>query len=387
MQPIFLPNFARNFQGMKTLNHLLHVGVSSGSYPVALGCSMHKNFLTAVVASLQTKTAIVVTNSTIDHLYTSRIKDMTSNIHAELKICLIREGEEYKTFDSLDLIFKFLLENQCDRNTIIYALGGGVIGDITGFAAATYMRGIRFIQVPTTLLAMVDSSVGGKTGINHPLGKNMIGAFHQPIAVIADVSVLDTLPDREMRCGVAEIIKHACIADIEYFEWLETNVEKLLARDTDALIHAIKRSVEIKAAVVQADEKENDIRAILNFGHTFGHAIEAGLGFGVWLHGEAVGAGLVAAATLSHHLGQLSESELGRIRSLVARAGLSATLPHLPLGNTAKTQAQRYLELMRLDKKSSGGKIRYIVLKGLGKAYVYAIDDDVITRVIESCLA
>jgi 3-dehydroquinate synthase len=248
------------------------------------------------------------------------------------------------------------------------------------------MRGIRYIQLPTTLLAMVDSSVGGKTGINHPLGKNMIGAFHQPIAVVADVSMLNTLPDREMRCGVAEIIKHACIADTEYFAWLENNVEKLLARDPDALIHAIKRSVEIKASVVQDDERESGIRAILNFGHTFAHAIEAGLGFGVWLHGEAVGAGLVAAACLSHRLGNISLETVDRIRRLVARAGLPTKLPILPLKQGTETQAQAYLKLMRLDKKSAAGQIRYIVLDKLGQASIAPLVDEIVQSVIGECL-
>jgi 3-dehydroquinate synthase len=325
---------------------------------------------------------VVITNISISAFYLNRLK-LSLKIRDEILDLQLIDGEVHKTTDSLNLIYTFLLKNNCDRSTVLLALGGGVIGDLTGFAAATYMRGISYIQIPTTLLAMVDSSVGGKTGINHPLGKNMIGAFHQPIAVIADVSTLNTLPDRELRCGIAEIIKHACIADDQYFTWLEGNLEKLLSRDPEALIHAIKRSVEIKASIVQQDEKELGIRAILNFGHTFAHAIEAGLGFGVWLHGEAVGAGLVAAACLSERLGLIAHADVQRIRSLVARAGLPVSLPILPLKDNCNTQAEQYLKLMRLDKKSAQGNIRYVVLDAIGSAKLSLAPDELVGSVIE----
>jgi 3-dehydroquinate synthase len=329
---------------------------------------------------------VVITNISISTFYLNKLK-LLLKIRYEILDLQLMDGEVYKTTDSLNLIYTFLLKNNCDRNTVLLALGGGVVGDLTGFAAATYMRGISYIQIPTTLLAMVDSSVGGKTGINHPLGKNMIGAFHQPIAVIADVSTLNTLPDRELRCGVAEIIKHACIADDQYFKWLEDNLGRLLSRDSEALIYAIKRSVEIKASIVQQDEKELGIRAILNFGHTFAHAIEAGLGFGVWLHGEAVAAGLIAAARLSEQLGLIGSKEVQRILSLVTRAGLPIALPLLPITEQGTSQADQYLKLMRLDKKSAQGNIRYIVLDAIGSAKLMVVPDSTVTGVINSSLA
>jgi 3-dehydroquinate synthase len=328
---------------------------------------------------------LVVTNEVVARYYLSSILSQFTLTNADAVI--LADGEKYKTPLSLDIIHTRLLELQCDRSSIVFALGGGVTGDLSGFAAATYMRGIRYVQVPTTLLAMVDSSVGGKTGINHPLGKNMIGAFHQPIAVIADVSTLNTLPDRELRCGIAEIIKHACIADEQYFKWLEDNLEKLFSRNPEALIHAIKRSVEIKASIVQQDEKELGIRAILNFGHTFAHAIEAGLGFGVWLHGEAVGAGLIAAARLSEQLGLITNSDVQRILGLVTRAGLPVALPLLPISEQGMSQADQYLKLMRLDKKSAQGNIRYIVLDAIGSAKLMVVPDSTVTNVINNSLA
>jgi 3-dehydroquinate synthase len=328
-----------------------------------------------------------VTNRIVGDLYLDKIIDNDLRLVCSKKVINLVDGEEYKTTSSLDHIYTTLLEQQCGRDTLLLALGGGVIGDITGFAAATYMRGIPYIQIPTTLLAMVDSSVGGKTGINHPLGKNMIGAFHQPIAVIADVSTLNTLPDRELRCGIAEIIKHACIADEQYFKWLEDNLEKLFSRNPEALIHAIKRSVEIKASIVQQDEKELGIRAILNFGHTFAHAIEAGLGFGVWLHGEAVGAGLIAAARLSEQLGLITNGDVQRILSLVTRAGLPVALPLLPISEQGMSQADQYLKLMRLDKKSAQGNIRYIVLDAIGSAKLLTVPDSTVANIINNSLA
>jgi 3-dehydroquinate synthase len=362
----------------------IDIQFSNYKYTVSIGVGAF-NKLHEIIDS--SHSVFYVTNTTIGDLYINMIIDGDLRVVSSNNVINLPEGEEYKTISSLDRIYSTLLEQQCGRDTLLVSLGGGVIGDITGFAAATYMRGIPYIQMPTTLLAMVDSSVGGKTGINHPLGKNMIGAFHQPIAVIADVSTLNTLPDRELRCGIAEIIKHACIADDQYFKWLEDNLEKLLNRDPEALIHAIKRSVEIKASIVQQDEKELGIRAILNFGHTFAHAIEAGLGFGVWLHGEAVGAGLIAAARLSEQLGLITNGEVQRILSLVTRAGLPVALPLLPIKEPGMSQADQYLKLMHLDKKSAQGNIRYIVLDAIGSAKLMVVPDSTVTGVINGSLA
>ncbi len=287
---------------------------------------------------------------------------------------VLPDGESYKDWVTLQKIFDALLTYGADRKSVLIALGGGVIGDMVGFAAASFMRGIRFIQVPTTLLAQVDSSVGGKTGINHPLGKNMIGAFHQPVAVIADLDTLKSLPPRELSAGLAEVIKHGAIADDEFFNWIENHRHELLNCDSNAMSHAVERSCEIKSAVVAADEKESGIRAILNFGHTFGHAIESGLGYGEWLHGEAVGCGMVMAADLSSRLGYLKTEEVSRIKKLIAAMGLPNCAPKL--GN------DRYFELMRIDKKSEGGEIRYITLEKIGKAKIEAIDDAIVDQVL-----
>jgi 3-dehydroquinate synthase len=259
---------------------------------------------------------------------------------------------------------------------MLVALGGGVIGDMTGFAAASFMRGIRFIQVPTTLLAQVDSSVGGKTGINHPLGKNMIGAFHQPVAVVADLNTLKTLPPRELSAGLAEVVKHGAIADAQFLDWIEANASALLACDTNAMAHAVLRSCEIKSAVVSADEREGGIRATLNFGHTFGHAIEAGMGYGEWLHGEAVGCGMVIAADLSCRLKYISNAECERLTQIIK----SMNLPIVP----PKFGAGRYMELMQVDKKTEGGQIRYVVLEKIGQAQIKSVPD---AQVIETLTA
>jgi 3-dehydroquinate synthase len=275
-------------------------------------------------------------------------------------------------------VFDALLAEKCDRKTTLIALGGGVIGDLTGFAAASYMRGVPFIQVPTTLLAQVDSSVGGKTGINHPLGKNMIGAFYQPRAVLADTGTLDTLPARELSAGLAEVIKHGAIIDARFFDWIEANIGQLVARDPAALAYAIQRSCEIKADVVRQDERESGLRAILNFGHTFGHAIEAGLGYGQWLHGEAVGCGMVMAADLSYRLGYIDFVSKTRIKALVAAAGLPTIAPDLG-------QA-RWLELMQVDKKNEGGQIQFILLKPLGTPTITTVAADVLNATLQASI-
>jgi 3-dehydroquinate synthase len=319
--------------------------------------------------------ALIVTNPTIAALYLSRLRDSLSARYGRVLSVELPDGEEHKNWQTLNLVFDALLSAGCDRRTTVYALGGGVIGDIAGFAAASFMRGVPYVQVPTTLLAQVDSSVGGKTAINHPLGKNLIGAFHQPLRVVCDLEVLKTLPDRELRAGLAEVVKYGPIADWPFFEWTEQHATALLARDRDALAHAIQRSCEIKAQIVARDERESDVRAILNFGHTFGHAIEAGLGFGHWLHGEAVAAGMVLGASLSVRLGMIDVALAQRLTALLSRLGLPTKAPALG--------ADRYLALMRLDKKALGRAIRFVVLTGAGEAALRQAPDAVVREVIE----
>ncbi|WP_457330453.1 3-dehydroquinate synthase [Rhizobacter sp. P5_C2] len=318
--------------------------------------------------------AVIVANPTVAPLYAQRLQNLLKQRHAQCLLIELPDGEIHKDWSSLERIFGALLRANADRKTVLYALGGGVIGDITGFAAACYMRGVPFVQVPTTLLAQVDSSVGGKTAINHPLGKNMIGAFYQPLRVIADLDTLDTLPDREISAGLAEVIKYGPIADDAFLGWIEDNLDALLARDKKALAYAVKRSCEIKAWVVGQDERESGLRAILNFGHTFGHAIEAGLGFGTWLHGEGVGCGMVMAADLSHRLGLIDAAYAQRITRLVERARLPIRGPNLG--------AERYLELMRVDKKSEAGEIRFVVIDAPGRAALRPAPDDVVREVL-----
>jgi 3-dehydroquinate synthase len=323
--------------------------------------------------------ALIVTNTTVAPLYAQALRAALAAQHTGVDVVELPDGEAHKDWPTLNRIFDALLGVGADRKTVLYALGGGVVGDVTGFAAACYMRGVPFVQVPTTLLAQVDSSVGGKTAINHPLGKNMIGAFHQPLRVIADLDTLATLTARELAAGLAEVIKYGPIADDALLGWLETNLEALLARDVGALHHAVKRSCEIKAAVVGADERESGLRAILNFGHTFGHAIEAGLGFGTWLHGEAVGCGMVIAAALSARLGLIDAAYARRVRELVARAGLPVRAPDLGVA--------RWFDLMRLDKKAEGGEIRFIVIEAPGRAGVRPVPDAIVAEVIAEHVA
>lgn len=325
--------------------------------------------------------AMVVTNSTVAPLYLDKLRAALVTRYTSLHTVVLPDGEEFKTWQTLNLIFDALLAQSSDRKTLLFALGGGVIGDMTGFAAACYMRGVPFVQVPTTLLAQVDSSVGGKTGINHPMGKNMVGAFYQPLKVVCDLDTLASLPAREVSAGLAEVIKYGPIADMEFLAWLEANMDLLVQLDMDALAHAVRRSCEIKAWVVGQDERESGLRAILNFGHTFGHAIEAGLGYGQWLHGEAVGCGMVMAARLSQKMGLVNEQFVERLRSLIARAGLPVVGPVL----CAQDNAARYLELMGRDKKAEAGEIRFVLIDGPGRAITRAAPDVMVRAVIDAC--
>ncbi len=299
----------------------LSVALAERSYPIHVGAGLLGRADLFAPFLVQKKVA-VVTNPTVAPLYLERVAGVLAREGVEVVRIIVPDGEEHKDWRTLNGIFDALLEQRCARDTTLIALGGGVIGDLAGFAAATYQRGVPFVQIPTTLLAQVDSSVGGKTAINHPLGKNMIGAFHQPQLVVADMQTLETLPGRELRSGLAEVIKHGLIRDAAFFGWIEAHLDRLLGRDPQALEHAVVRSIAIKAELVGQDEREHGLRALLNFGHTFGHAIETGLGYGAWLHGEAVAAGMVMAADLSRQLGLLSEADSARIRSLFERAGL-----------------------------------------------------------------
>jgi 3-dehydroquinate synthase len=346
------------------------------SYRISIGTGLLADATTwaAVPSSAQ---ALIVTNTTVAPLYATQLAQILSDFHGAVHVVALPDGEEHKNWQTLNLIYDALLQNACDRKTVLYALGGGVVGDMAGFAAASYMRGVPFVQVPTTLLAQVDSSVGGKTAINHPLGKNMIGAFYQPRLVVCDLETLATLPDREFSAGLAEVIKYGPIADTAFLDWLDANVKALMARQNDALAHAVRRSCEIKAWVVGQDEREAGLRAILNFGHTFGHAIEAGLGYGKWLHGEAVGCGMVMALHLSQRLGLVDGAFVDRVTALVRQAGLPTVGPALG--------ADRYLELMRVDKKAEAGEIRFVVIDRPGSAALRSAPDALVREVIERC--
>jgi len=319
--------------------------------------------------------AVIVSNPTIWALYGPPLVAAIAPHHRRVTQVLVPDGEQHKDWASLQRIHDHLLGAGCDRKTLLYALGGGVVGDITGFAAATYMRGVPFVQVPTTLLAQVDSSVGGKTAINHPLGKNMIGAFYQPVRVVCDIGALASLPRRELAAGLAEVIKYGPIYDDAFLGWIEEHLEAMLAGDPGALTYAVRRSCEIKAAVVGADERESGLRAVLNFGHTFGHAIEAGLGFGTWLHGEAVGCGMVLASRLSAELGLVPTPYADRIERVIARAGLPTRAPWLP--------GERWLDLMRHDKKAEAGEIRFVLIDEPGRATVRPAPDERVLAVIQ----
>lgn len=365
---------------MICVSDVVCVDLLKQSYSVVIGSGL-LDVLQIFDGIPRAKDAVVVANKTVAPLYARRLMATLGRIYPQVLLVELDDGEEHKNWQTLNQIFDALLQHGCDRKTVLFALGGGVIGDMTGFAAACYMRGVPFVQVPTTLLAQVDSSVGGKTAINHPLGKNMIGAFYQPQLVVCDLSTLDTLPQRELSAGLAEVIKYGPIADMAFMEWLESSMDALLARDRTALGYAVRRCCEIKAWVVGQDERESGLRAILNFGHTFGHAIEAGMGYGTWLHGEGVGAGMVMAAELSRRLGLVDATFVARLRALVQRAGLPLRGPVLdPVDN-----AGRYLELMRVDKKAEAGEIRFVVIDGPGRAAVRSAPDALVREVIDAC--
>lgn len=342
------------------------VSLGERSYPIMIGSGLLRD-ITPLRAHLPLPRAALVTNTTLWPLYGEALAIQLERDGIDVLTIVLPDGEAHKSWPALNQIFDALLERACDRKTTLIALGGGVIGDIVGFAAATYQRGVPFIQVPTTLLAQVDSSVGGKTAINHPRGKNMIGAFYQPQLVLADTDTLTTLPPREYQSGLAEVIKYGLILDRVFFDWLEANIDSLMRREPAALAYAIKRSCEIKAQVVAGDEREtakDGGRALLNLGHTFGHAIETALGYGVWLHGEAVACGMMLAAEFSRTLGHLDDAAVARTRALLARAQLPTTMPAI--------SADIMLEHMGRDKKNEAGIIKLILLKEIGNAYVDA---------------
>jgi len=343
------------------MTRTLEVSLRDRSYPIHIGAGLLDD-IAGLSGVTPGSSVAIVTNPVVADLYLARLKDALESHGCKLTVVVVPDGEEHKTIDTWSLIHDRLLAARLDRKSTVIALGGGVIGDVAGFAAATYQRGTGLVQVPTTLLSQVDSSVGGKTAVNHPAGKNMIGTFYQPRAVVIDTSTLTTLPERELRAGLAEVVKYGLIRDRAFFEWLEKNVRLLLDKDSAALIHAVEKSCRHKAEIVAIDETEQAERALLNLGHTFGHAIEAGLGFGKWLHGEAVAAGTVLAAQLSSRVSSLGNDDVDRIVKLFRAFGLPVTAPALG--------ADRFLELMSLDKKVRSGRLRLILLRSIGDAFV-----------------
>jgi 3-dehydroquinate synthase len=359
---------------MKTLK----VELGERSYPIFIGASLlgQVSLLGEFVASKQ---VCIVTNETVAELYLSAVQRQLLAAGFEVHSVVLPDGEQYKNLDTLNKVFDCLLQERLNRSVTLVALGGGVVGDMAGFAAACYQRGVPFIQIPTTLLSMVDSSVGGKTGVNHPLGKNMIGAFYQPQAVLADVEVLKTLPPRELSAGVAEVIKYGLICDYDFFVWLEENLERVMAGEAEALSYCVERSCANKAKVVAQDEREGGIRAILNLGHTFGHAIETAQGYGVWLHGEAVGAGMVMALDLSQRMGLINQADAERGRALIQRA-------KLPIQAPADMSEQQFIDLMSVDKKVQDGRLRLVLVRQLGEAFVTSeIDRSLLSDTLTAC--
>tara|TARA_B110000259_G_scaffold110200_1_gene125998 strand:+ start:667 stop:1746 length:1080 start_codon:yes stop_codon:yes gene_type:complete len=339
---------------MKTIN----INLDKRGYPIYVGEGLIEDY-DLFKKHISNKKVAIITNDKVAPLYLQKVTNILSNDKDIIPI-ILPDGEAFKNLETLNLIYDALLKNKANRQVTLIALGGGVIGDITGFAAATFMRGVDFIQIPTTLLSQVDSSVGGKTGINHQLGKNMIGAFYQPKCVIADIRLLETLPDKELSAGLAEVIKYGLIRDFSFFEWLENNIEGIMKRDSQLLIQSVIRSCQNKADIVEADEFESGIRAILNLGHTFGHAIETDSGYGTWLHGEAIATGMVMAAYLSEQMGWLSREENQRIKSLIIHANLPINPPEI--------SKQKFLDLMQLDKKTKKDQIHLVLQQGIGKA-------------------
>ena len=357
---------------MSPTQRTLTLDLGERSYPIHIGRGLLDAGL--INQHIPSNQVMLVSNETVAPLYLDRLKASLDGLQVEE--CILPDGEQYKDLGTLNLIFDALLERRFDRGCTLVALGGGVVGDMAGFAAASYQRGVHFIQVPTTLLAQVDSSVGGKTGVNHRLGNNMIGAFYQPRCVLIDTDTLNTLDDRQLSAGLAEVIKYGLINDLEFFGWLEANYRKLLDRDPETLAFAIERSCADKAAVVAEDERESGKRALLNLGHTFGHAIETGMGYGAWLHGEAVAAGICMAANLSHRMGWLDEANLKRIESLIANC-------KLPIWAPDSLSAEHFLDLMAVDKKVLAGKLRLVLIKGIGNSVVTA---DFSTQILRETL-
>jgi len=357
------------------MKQILNVALAERSYPIHIGSGLLSD-TELLLQYLKQKHVAIVTNTTVAPLYLDKVAQPLRDAGVHVVEIILPDGEQYKNSDTLNTIYDALINARCERNTTLIALGGGVIGDLTGYAAATYLRGVPFIQIPTTLLSQVDSSVGGKTGINHPQGKNMIGAFYQPQLVLIDIDTLQTLPQRELSAGVAEVIKYGLIRDVKFFEWLEINMPKLMALDEAIVAEAVYRSCLNKAEVVAADEKEAGERALLNLGHTFGHAIENAMGYGVWLHGEAVAAGTIMAAELSLQMGWLQVDDMQKIKAIFTGAKLPQTPPALGV--------EKYLELMGLDKKVQDGKIRLILQKGIGHAVITSEYD---TNALQSTLA
>ncbi|HZD21251.1 MAG TPA: 3-dehydroquinate synthase [Burkholderiales bacterium] len=350
------------------------VAAASRTYPIHIGASLIER--AELYAPHVGSAAAIVTNSVVAPLYLARVRTALERNGARVTEIVVEDGERAKGWPSLERVFDALLSARLGRDATLIALGGGVIGDLAGFAAAVYQRGVGLVQVPTTLLAQVDSSVGGKTAINHPRGKNMIGAFHQPRAVVSDVATLDSLPERELRSGLAEVIKHGAALDATFFAWLEQHIEELVRRDRAALVYAVRRSCELKAAIVAEDERETGRRALLNLGHTFGHAIEAATGFGPWLHGEAVAAGMAMAAELSARAGLLARADAKRISALISGAGLPTRPPQLA--------RERWQELISLDKKSAAGRVRFVLLDAIGRA---SLRGDVDARLVDETIA
>lgn len=361
-----------------TIKHQLNVDLGERSYPIFIGRNLlDENHL--IVDYIQGSSAVIVSNTTVAPLYINKVESILTSQGIRFDSVILPDGEEYKTLHAVEQIIDTLIKQRHDRNTTLIALGGGVVGDITGFAAAIYQRGIHFIQVPTTLLSQVDSSVGGKTGVNHPLGKNMIGAFYQPQCVVIDTDTLSTLPDRELSAGMAEVIKYGLIHDAEFFNWLENHIEQLMQRDNDLLNQAILVSCQTKAEVVAIDEKESGIRAILNLGHTFGHAIESVMGYGNWLHGEAVAAGMVMAADLSVKHQWISDEIKQRIIDLLLKAGLPVKPPET-------MSSQQFMDIMAIDKKVDRGVIKFVLLEKLGKAIISdQYSEDLLQQTLNQC--